>query len=396
MEAKGNGADAPGMTNIEAILTYAGILADNGWVREALRQCLVAMNAGGEVAPALKAELVAASALFDPTHQDLGAHRPLMVLRLGQLFSTLHFSDGLPDALKKVAFKSGVGTVAIETSAQCNRQCAYCPNSRYDRRQADGLLDYEAFERVIDDLAAIGYNRLIAPTGLNEPLLHLDDFTARLMLIRSRLPKARIVVSTNGDFLDREAFDALVSAGANEIDIAAHLTDEPYSEAGVLARVQAMGQTLGLTPILADFEAHAALVFRLAGSDISVVMRLKDYARVGHNWGGTLPEIGPQTRGRTAPCLRPLDNFVITHKGDVAGCIPTGGTSPEVADCIFGNVGTESIFDVYCGPKMVAWRRQAMTTGAKRAPCATCPEVWPGLPVQWDEIAALALAGDGQ
>lgn len=113
--------------------------------------------------------------------------------------------------------------IAIETTTYCNRTCLYCPNSIFDRGQKknEKLMEEELFRKIIDDLAEAGYRGTIYPHFYGEPLLdnRLVDF---MDYAHKRLPRARLVISTNGDFLTSQIMDKLYSAGVRSFLITLH------------------------------------------------------------------------------------------------------------------------------------------------------------------------------
>jgi MoaA/NifB/PqqE/SkfB family radical SAM enzyme len=381
---------------IAPILNFAYAIYNNGWVAEAYRICKTVADSGYPVDSEKFHDITRAMQCIDPAAHSMGGHQPLHLTRSNQVFSSLHFSGGLTDHQKRVAFKSGVGFINIETSSQCNRNCSYCPNSIYDRRAGNVFLDMAVYERMIDDLASIGYCRRLSLVGLNEPLLHMDDLAERLRLTRARLPDVYILLFTNGDYLDRKTFETLDECGVNALNVSIHLSkDRLYNERDILRRIYDKAKELGLTPVLTDFAADKRIEFRLMGSRMDIMMRQANYMTEGHSRGGVLKDVGRKIENRTSPCIQPFDNFIVNYKGDVLPCCTMAGASPELNDCIVGNVNRDTIFDIYCGEKLAAWRRHAMVTGPKRKPCDTCPEQWPGIGADWDATAAQAMAAAG-
>jgi len=118
--------------------------------------------------------------------------------------------------------------VEIDINTSCNRRCLYCPNSIYDRGLVENekLMPTGLFHKIIDELAEIGYNGRISPVFYGEPLL--DKRIVDLMrYVRNKLPKSRIVMFTNGDFLTHTKYSELVQAGVDEFIITQHGQDIP-------------------------------------------------------------------------------------------------------------------------------------------------------------------------
>src|SRR5512138_2209510 len=90
-------------------------------------------------------------------------------------------------------------TIAIEIGSLCNRICKWCP-VRYDKRD-DELMDGTIFSKVVSELSAINYAGRVELYIYNEPTLHMAHLHRALHAIRSEVPRACLMIATNGDFL---------------------------------------------------------------------------------------------------------------------------------------------------------------------------------------------------
>ena len=113
--------------------------------------------------------------------------------------------------------------INMETSTVCNRRCSYCPNSIYDRGLEKNKKDmpFWLFKKIIDELSEINFEGRLSPHFFNEPLLDERIFTLIKYAI-TKLPKARIVLYTNGDFLTPITYNALIEAGVSGFVITSH------------------------------------------------------------------------------------------------------------------------------------------------------------------------------
>jgi radical SAM protein with 4Fe4S-binding SPASM domain len=127
---------------------------------------------------------------------------------------------------KKILFYGTVDVfdeIAIETTTYCNRACSYCPNSVFNRgeKKNEKLMDERLFKKIIDELSVIKYKGSIYPYFYGEPLL--DERLANFMdYAHKKLPEAKIVVSTNGDYLSIQMLDKLYDAGVRSFCITIH------------------------------------------------------------------------------------------------------------------------------------------------------------------------------
>ena len=131
-----------------------------------------------------------------------------------KLLTQLVFLDPFRKTFKEIEF---------ETTAYCNRKCIYCPNSNNERAGAkDGkYMKEEVFNKLLRDLSDIGFQGLIAPHLYGEPLTD-PRLVMWVSKIRKTLPKTTIKVVTNGDFLDKEKYNELISAGIDYFHVSKH------------------------------------------------------------------------------------------------------------------------------------------------------------------------------
>jgi len=88
--------------------------------------------------------------------------------------------------------------INIETQTTCNRKCVYCPNFTHERPYKK--MSIALFRKIIDELSRVGYRDHVTFSGYGEPLIdkRLPDMS---LYVREKLPKAKIRIHTNGDFL---------------------------------------------------------------------------------------------------------------------------------------------------------------------------------------------------
>ena len=113
--------------------------------------------------------------------------------------------------------------VSIEVNSACNRRCKYCPNSRFNIRSLKNqkLMPEKVFKKVVDELSEIGFDGWFCPDGYNEPLL--DKRIVKLMAYaRKKLPKCKMIIYTNGDYLTPKLYQQLIDVGVNKFTITEH------------------------------------------------------------------------------------------------------------------------------------------------------------------------------
>jgi MoaA/NifB/PqqE/SkfB family radical SAM enzyme len=363
-------------------LLYAQLLREGGWFADARNHCLMAAAAepaeGGDIAP-IRGELAEIDkALAAGEVTDLAAlgHRVLAVLFNRNVLSTALFDAALSPELRRRVFRQAVGQVDLEVTSQCNRRCEYCPNSVYDRRSRNHLMDHEVFKRIVADLASIDYAQRLNFVGYNEPLMHKEVACRAVSYTRARLPHAHLCIYSNGDYLDRPCLDDLADAGLNELIVSHHLQpNQTYNEGDVLARLWQTANRLGLPLVLETYVQGERLCAVLPHERMRISVFQVNYRQHGHNRGGLLPEVGRKVAQRTAACLMPVNQFIVHHTGKVVPCCTLYSDAPEHAGAVIGEVRADgSIFDVFFGERAIAWRRGLLNNLPKTGVCATCQE----------------------
>lgn len=140
-----------------------------------------------------------------------------------------------PDrASAKVVFSRSVSRIEVETHSYCNRRCNYCPNVAGDRLGENKRMRAEHWEMILGDLAEISFAGNLVFTSYNEPLAD-RAILDRIREARRALPRARLLVYSNGDYLDGAYLDELGEAGLHYLHISVHTRyNGRYSEVDAL------------------------------------------------------------------------------------------------------------------------------------------------------------------
>lgn len=99
--------------------------------------------------------------------------------------------------------------IEIETLNRCNSTCAFCPVNRLVDPRPFERMDAALFRRIIDELAAWDYDRLLNLYSNNEPFLdkRLYEFTA---YARDHLPRAFVQITSNGTALNVDRVERIL------------------------------------------------------------------------------------------------------------------------------------------------------------------------------------------
>lgn len=227
------------------------------------------------------------------------------------------------------------GQVRVETNTHCNRACSYCSVSRFPKVQQ--FIDIGLYTKIIDELVSVNYRGRFSPNLSSEPTL--DPRLPELIAIARKMDNARIVLYTNGDFLERKTFDALNEAGVDDFIITQHGASAPR----------------GLTELmgnLTDGERRKVTYQTLNGV---------------HLFNRGIPGlIAPEKRTIPNPCFL-ADELTILVDGKVAQC-----GNDFRGETVFGNISQRSIMSIWNDEPYRAFRSQVHDGQFKSDVCQRC------------------------
>lgn len=99
--------------------------------------------------------------------------------------------------------------VELETHNKCNGVCSFCPANRNNDTRETQYMSEGLFEKIIFELAELDYDGKLFMYCNDEPLM--DERIERFVkFARQRLPKTRILFSTNGILLTLDRFKEII------------------------------------------------------------------------------------------------------------------------------------------------------------------------------------------
>jgi len=99
--------------------------------------------------------------------------------------------------------------ISIETINRCNSTCDFCPANRNTDQRPFKKMDEELFHKIIDDMQDMNYQGYLNLYVNNEPLMdkRIEDW---YRYAKEHLPKAKMLLYTNGTLLTKERFINLI------------------------------------------------------------------------------------------------------------------------------------------------------------------------------------------
>ncbi len=230
--------------------------------------------------------------------------------------------------------------INIETSDHCNRGCAFCPVQRDRPAHPPRLLDLGLFERALDDIARAPVPVKLSLQWIDEPLTNpaFFDYAA---LARSRCPEVRLLVQTNGDFLDEDKARRL----AQSFDaVAVNLYTESAHRAFAKRRLDIVQSGAGHLIAMPGRLRKPAMP---DGREHEAVWHINEKFH-DQDW---VEDYSQPSQPADAPCHRLWTQAAIAFNGDVHICCRDNEKRHPV-----GNLADMSLFEAYNHPAARALR----------------------------------------
>lgn len=259
--------------------------------------------------------------------------------------------------------------VELETSRFCNRRCVWCPNHLTGERGVQELMDWPTFQAVIQSLSCRGYDGWLAFHNYNEPLAN-PRIIDEVAFARVHLARAGLSIFTNGDYLNAELFDGLVSAGLTQMRITIY---PPPLHDGAPSHAR-LWQWLEKRTFLRSGEWSEALLRQgpalVLKKPLAIDLIFPDVSRY-YDRGGTLHTLS--IANRVTPCFLTSHSLSIDYHGDIKMCcnIVTGHAAHE--PYLFGNVREYDPIETWNSPRFTEIRQLHRQAQWSMTPiCSTC------------------------
>jgi Radical SAM superfamily len=265
-------------------------------------------------------------------------------------------------------FSAFVRVVEIENHSYCNRTCAFCPNAFIDRRSQNVLMTNELFERILDDLASIDYSQSLVWSRYHEPLADASIFE-RVAQARSRLPRAHLVMISNGDYLNRDSLRQLEQAGVNRMMLDLYLPEGRERDAAQIeVETKKFAARTGLTLEMGgDFE------FVCTGSSIKITMGVPRYTGPHVSTRGGLVSVASlRSYQRRSVCFNPVHSVVVDYNGKGMLCCQVRSDAAAQESAIIADLAQNGYGLFHFYRDLAPARKGLLSPGPKTGVCSTC------------------------
>lgn len=207
--------------------------------------------------------------------------------------------------------------VLIETRTDCNNHCSFCPHAF--NKKSLGVMEWNCYTTIIDQLCEIGYNGRVALMLSNEPLLD-DRLENMIVYAKSKSQRLFLDITTNGRLLTVELVDNLFRLGLDNININDYRGDrDKYPE---------------------KWSPNIASIYVAYGNNPKVNFKLRRLDEILPNYAGNIPQTF--NKEEFGFCNYPFRKLAIAYNGNVLLCC-----DDFMYDSCFGNVMNEELIDCW-------------------------------------------------
>jgi MoaA/NifB/PqqE/SkfB family radical SAM enzyme len=264
-----------------------------------------------------------------------------------------------------MAPKWKINHVQVQTINWCNRSRPFCPSQKCEREF--DLMSLETYQRVLDELALMGFAGRFSPCLQGEPLL--DKRLAQLVAMASQtLPNARLLIQTNGDFLTADKGLALFEAGLHKLIINCY--DDQEDRVSQLREI--VKKMVEKMPDLEYRKGYFKRMLRLERTGpISREIYIEDKASwkidIQDNWAGNVPGIPPLEQPLKKSCVRPFSQLYVHYNGNVILCC-----CDWKGEVVFGNINEASLIEVFTSEIASRYRENLAKKNRRMKLCELC------------------------
>lgn len=210
--------------------------------------------------------------------------------------------------------------VLIETRTDCNNNCPFCPHA-YVKKEL-GVMSWDCYTTIIDQLVSIGFNGRIALMLSNEPLLE-NRLEEMIVYAKRQSQRFFLDITTNGKLLTVNKVDKLFSLGLDNININDYRSDrDEYPE---------------------KWSPYIAPLFEAFGNNPKVCFKRRRFDENLPNYAGNIPQ--DFNKEDLGFCNYPFRKLTIAYNGNILLCC-----DDFMYDTNFGNVMKDDLIDCWNHP----------------------------------------------
>jgi radical SAM protein with 4Fe4S-binding SPASM domain len=244
-------------------------------------------------------------------------------------------------------------------------------------------MDDNLFDKILKELADIDYDGDLALVNYNEPLADADLAARRVRPAKLMLPRAKIQLNTNGDYLTRDMLDTLAKAGLDRLAVSIYTNNSPSdsweydkAEAAIINKAQSIGID---KPTFSTERNSRICVTVDFYKSCNVTFNSQNFHEFAYNRGASISyDIPlPKVKKRNHLCTISYTTFSIYFDGQVTFCCNFRPDFNKHNKFIIGNVNDKSIFSIYTDSIVTQLRKEAIND-FNMYPCNSCTAISDG------------------
>ena len=273
----------------------------------------------------------------------------------------------MKEYVKRKLFFNFVNYVEIEISSKCNRHCSYCPSSK--RNGKGELISLSIVKKILIELKSINFQGGIAFHQYNEPLLELNHLLVCMKLVKKYLPKAKMVLYTNGDLLTKSLYKDLKRDGikAMKRKIGLHGRKSLFISESKVALVPSKLRRLG-------FNIKQYNFWNMKKYPTITYIESTDFSKSGSNRMGSVETKYYNCNENPCSyfCQSMLHSMHISYRGNAYFCWDCCDGIKESEEYLLGNIVETDMFELFFSKcKEIG---KVLQTGVELKNCQNC--VW--------------------
>ena len=227
----------------------------------------------------------------------------------------------------------------------CNRKCSFCP--KVDEKVAPDTfqkMTRKIIDEIHDQLLEIDFKGTITLSGYGEPLLHKDIS----YVVKKLSNVSQVEVVTNGDVLSSKILQELYISNVSKVLVSMYDGPEQIKKFKELTKKANVPEEL--------------IILRDRWYD-----KFNDFGVKLTNRAGTIETGDQEEVGVYKDCYYPTYQFLIDWNGNVYLCPQDWQRKTSM-----GNIMQETVFDIWTGKTITAYRKNLISGKRCSGPCKSC------------------------
>ena len=227
----------------------------------------------------------------------------------------------------------------------CNRKCSFCP--KVDEKIAPDTfqkMTRKIIDEIHDQLLEIEFKGTVTLSGYGEPLLHKDIS----YVVKKLSNVSKVEVVTNGDALSSKILQELYISNVSKVLVSMYDGPEQIKKFKELTKKANVPEEL--------------IILRDRWYD-----KFNDFGVKLTNRAGTINAGEQEEVGVYKNCYYPTYQFLIDWNGNVYLCPQDWQRKTSM-----GNIMQETVFDIWTGKTITAYRKNLISGKRCSGPCKSC------------------------